>query len=145
MNLPDDGLEAIFDVCRGDLRRAVNSLQAAASMDKPITSDIIYSVVGRAHPAEINSMIEIALDGNFVEARKKLREMIIKYGMAGSDIIKQIHLELFRLNIPEKWKMKLAEIVGETDFRLVEGASEEVQLSALLARLAQAGYEIKGG
>ena len=40
--------------------------------------------------------------------------------------------------------MRLADAVGEVDFRLVEGADEEVQLSALLARLVEAGSEIKG-
>lgn len=140
-----DGLDAIYDVCRGDLRKAVNSLQAAASLGKPISSETVYSVVGRANPADVQAMIKIAMDGNFVEARKRLREMIMKYGVAGGDIIKQIHIELFRLDVPESWKVKLADAVGEVDFRLTEGADEEVQLSALLARLAEAGYELKGG
>lgn len=140
-----DGLDAIYDVCKGDLRKAVNSLQAAASLGKPISSETVYSVVGRANPADVHAMIKIAMDGNFVEARKRLREMIMKYGVAGGDIIKQIHIELFRLDVPESWKVKLAVVVGEVDFRLTEGADEEVQLSALLARLAEAGYELKGG
>ncbi|MEM1537189.1 MAG: hypothetical protein QW577_05255, partial [Candidatus Bathyarchaeia archaeon] len=70
-------------------------------------------------------------------------EMIQKYGVAGSDIIRQIHTEIFKLEIPEPWKIKLADIVGEIDYRLVEGADEEVQLSALLARLVEAAYEIR--
>lgn len=139
VHLSEDGRDAIYDVCGGDLRRAINSLQAAAALGKPIDSEIVYSVVGRAHPADVHAMIKIAMDGNFVDARKRLREMIIKYGVAGSDIVKQIHTELFRLDIPEQRKIKLAEVVGDVDFRLVEGASEEVQLSALLARLADAG------
>lgn len=143
--LLEDGLDAIYDICRGDLRKAVNSLQAAASLGKPVSSETVYSVVGRANPADVHAMIKIAMDGNFVEARKRLREMIMKYGVAGGDIIKQIHIELFRLDVPENWKVKLAEVVGEVDFRLTEGADEEVQLSALLARLAEAGYELKGG
>ncbi|UCH32907.1 MAG: replication factor C small subunit [Candidatus Bathyarchaeota archaeon] len=143
--LQQDGLDAIYEVCGGDLRKAINSLQAAASLGKPIGSETVYSVVGRANPADVHAMIKIAMDGNFLEARKRLREMIVKYGVAGSDIIKQIHIELFRLEIPENLKVKLAGIVGEVDFRLVEGASEEVQLSALLARLVEAGYEFKGG
>lgn len=88
-------------------------------------------------------MIEVAMQGNFLEARKQLRDMIQKYGVAGSDLIRQIHTEIFRAEIPEPWKIKLADIVGEVDYRLVEGADEEVQLSALLARLAEAGYEVK--
>jgi len=143
--LLEDGLDAIYDICRGDLRKAVNSLQATASLGKPVSSETVYSVVGRANPADVHAMIKIAMDGNFVEARKRLREMIMKYGVAGGDIIKQIHIELFRLDVPENWKVKLADVVGEVDFRLTEGADEEVQLSALLARLAEAGYELKGG
>jgi len=143
--MSNDGLNAIYDVCGGDLRRAINSLQAAASIGKPVDSETVYSVVGRANPADVHSMINIAMNGNFVEARKKLREMIMKYGVAGGDLIKQIHIELFRLNIPENWKVKLADIVGEVDYRLVEGADEEVQLSALLARLTETGYQLKGG
>jgi len=101
INLLPEGLEAIYDVCRGDLRKAINSLQAAASIGKPINAETVYSVVGRANPADVHSMIEVSMNGNFIEARKKLREMIIKYGVAGSDIVKQIHTELFRLDAPE--------------------------------------------
>jgi replication factor C small subunit len=88
-------------------------------------------------------MIKVAMGGDFIEARKQLRDMIQKYGVAGSDIIRQIHTEIFRADIPEPWKIKLADIVGEIDYRLVEGADEEVQLSSLLARLVEAGYELK--
>jgi replication factor C small subunit len=69
--------------------------------------------------------------------------MIQKYGIAGSDIIRQIHSEIFRADIPDQWKIKLADAVGEADYRLVEGADEEVQLSALLARLVETGLDLK--
>ncbi len=140
-----DGMEAILEISEGDLRRATNTLQAAASMGKPINAETVYSVVGRANPTDVRRMIALALKGDFLEARESLRELILRYGVAGSDIIRQIHLEVFRLGIPEKWKVKLMEAVGETDFRLVQGADEEVQLSALLAKLTEAGSSIRRG
>jgi len=143
LNLLDEGLDAIFEVCSGDLRRAINTLQAAASLDKPVDADVVYSIAGRAHPADVRKMIETAMGGNFLEARKQLRDMIQKYGVAGSDIIRQIHTEIFRSAIPEPWKIKLVAVAGEIDYRLVEGADEEVQLSALLARLVEAGNELR--
>jgi len=143
LNLLDEGLDAIFEVCSGDLRRAINTLQAAASLDKPVDADVVYSIAGRAHPADVRKMIETAMGGNFLEARKQLRDMIQKYGVAGSDIIRQIHTEIFRSAIPEPWKIKLVAVAGEIDYRLVEGADEEVQLSALLARLVEAGSELR--
>jgi len=141
----DEGFNAIFEVCEGDLRRATNTLQAAASLGKVIDAETVYSVIGRANPANVREMITLAMKGDFIGARQRLREMILKYGVAGSDIIKQIHIEIFRSALPDQWKVKLADAVGEIDFRLVQGADEEVQLSALLARLTEAGYELKRG
>lgn len=144
VKLSVDGLNAIFEVCGGDLRRAINTLQAAASLGKPVDAKVIYSISGRAHPVDVQKMIKAAMDGGFTEARSLLRDMIQKYGVAGSDLIRQIHTELFRTEIPERWKIRLADAVGEVDYRLVEGADEEVQLSALLAKLVEAGDELKG-
>jgi len=143
LKISSDGLDAIFEVCGGDLRRAINTLQSAASLSKPIDAKIVYSITGRASPADVQKMIKVAIDGDFVEARKQLRDMIQKYGVSGSDLIRQIHTEIFRSDTPEKWKIRLAGIVGEVDYRLVEGADEEVQLSALLAKLVEAGDELK--
>ncbi len=141
----DEGYDAIFEVSEGDLRKATNTLQAAASMDKVIDAETVYSVIGRANPADVNEMIKTAMKGDFLGARKKLREMILKYGVAGSDIIKQIHTEIFRSMLPDSWKVTLSEAIGEIDFRLVQGADVEVQLSALLARMTEAGQELKRG
>jgi len=141
----DEGYDAIFEVSGGDLRKATNTLQAASSMGKVIDAETVYSVIGRVNPEDINKMIKTAMKGNFLEARKQLREMIMKYGVAGSDIIKQIHTEIFRSMLPDSWKVTLSEAIGEIDFRLVQGADVEVQLSSLLARLTEAGQELSRG
>jgi replication factor C small subunit len=141
----DEGYDAIFEVSQGDLRRATNTLQAAASMGKVIDAETVYSVIGHASPEDVNLMIKTAMKGDFLEARKQLREMIMKYGVAGSDIIKQIHMAIFRSMLPDSWKVTLSEAVGEADYRLIQGADVEVQLSALLARLTEAGQELKRG
>lgn len=143
VKLVPEGLDAIFEVCGGDLRRAINTLQSGASLGKPVDAKVVYSITGKASPADVQKMLKVAMDGDFLEARKQLRDMIQKYGVAGSDLIRQIHTEIFRGDVPEKWKIKLADIVGEVDYRLVEGADEEVQLSALLAKLVEAGNELK--
>ncbi len=143
VKMTDKGLDAIYEAFGGDLRRAVNTLQAAASLGRPIEDETVYSVIGRANPVDVRGMITLAMKGDFIGARNKLRQMILKYGVAGSDIIRQVHIEIFRSQLPDNWKVKLAEVIGEIDFRLVQGADEEVQLSALLARLTEAGYEVQ--
>jgi len=145
LTITEDGIKAVIEIGGGDLRRTINVLQTAASTGKPIDEETVYSVVGRANPADVREMMITALNGDFIKARNKLRELLLKYGLAGSDILGQIHNEVFRLNIPDKWKVKIMEIIGETDYRLLQGSNEEIQLSALLARFVEAGEEIKRG
>jgi replication factor C small subunit len=141
----EEGIDAILEISGGDLRKTENILQTAASVDGPIDAETVYSVVGRANPYDIREMMLTALNGDFIKARMKLREILLKYGLAGSDIIGQIHSETFRLKVPDKWKVKLAGLIGEVDHRLIQGSNEEIQLSALLAKLVEAGFGIKRG
>jgi len=145
VTLLEDGLKAIIELGGGDLRRTINILQTAASTGKPVDAETVYSVVGKANPKDVREMMITALNGDFINARNKLRELLLKYGLAGSDILGQIHSEVFRLNIPERWKVKIIEIIGETDYRLLQGSNEEIQLSALLAKFVEAGEEIRKG
>ncbi len=143
VDLREDGLKAILYVAEGDLRRAINSLQAAAALGV-VDEKAVFRVVGRASPVEIREMLHLALSGNFIKAREKLRELMIAYGLSGVDLVRQIHREVFALKIPEEAKVKLADRIGEINFRMVEGADEEVQLSALLAYFALFGEKLRG-
>jgi replication factor C small subunit len=136
LKFTEAGLKSIVEVAEGDLRKAINTLQAASSMSKGITEESVYQVVGRAKPTDVHEMLNHALKGDFLKAREELRHLLVKYGLSGSEIVRQIHSEIFKLPVTEKKRIELIEAVGETDFRLVQGGDEEVQLSALLARLA---------
>ena len=143
IEITEEGIEAIIQISRGDLRKTINILQTASTVGKIIDSETIYSIVGRANPKEIVDMLLTALNGDFIKSRDKLRIIMSKYGLPGSQIVKQIHSEIFRLKISDSWKVTLIDTVGEIDFRLLQGSSEEIQLSALLAKLAEAGQKIK--
>jgi replication factor C small subunit len=136
LKFTETGLKSVVEVAEGDLRKAINTLQAASSMSRGITEESVYQVVGRAKPTDVHDMLNHAMKGDFIKAREELRHLLVKYGLSGSEIVRQIHSEIFRLAITEKKRIELIEAVGETDFRLVQGGDEEVQLSALLAKLA---------
>lgn len=140
-----EALEVIYEVSEGDMRRAINILQAASALGK-VTVDAVYKVIGLAHPREVREMINLALDGRFTEARDKLRQLMVEYGLSGIDIIKQIHREIFstEIKLPEQLRVIIADYAGEIQFRLVEGADDEIQLNAFLARLALIGKKLKG-
>mgnify|MGYP000156115734 CR=1 FL=1 len=143
VKITEDGLEAIWEISGGDLRRAINMLQAAAALGGVVDEQAVYKVVGKVSPKEIRELLKLALTGKFIEARSKLRELMAYYGLSGLDILKLIHREILNprseLGLPEEAKVELVDLAGEINFRLVEGADEEIQLSAFLAKLALLG------
>lgn len=135
LTITEDGMEALLYVAEGDMRKAENLLQAASAFDE-ITSTQIYQVSARATPEDIRKMMENALTGDFLSARKQLTDFLIKYGLSGEDILRQMHREIFNLDIPDQKKIELIDRLGEHDFRLVEGSNEKIQLESLLAYFA---------
>ncbi|MEM4690866.1 MAG: replication factor C small subunit, partial [Desulfurococcaceae archaeon] len=124
--------------------RAINILQAASTLGF-VNVENVYKVVGLAHPQEIKQMLSLALEGKFREARDKLRELMFNYGLSGLDVIKQIHREVFsqEIKIPDELRIMIADLTGEIQFRLVEGADDEIQLNAFLAKLALIGRKFR--
>ncbi|MGC9059428.1 MAG: replication factor C small subunit [Candidatus Aenigmatarchaeota archaeon] len=133
LKITEDGIKAVVRVAEGDLRKAANILQAAAALKEKITEDVVYEAASLAKPQEVKQMLELALSGKFLEAKKMLEEMIIKRGLSGSDIVSEIHRQIPSLEIDDRAKVELIEKCGEIDFRISEGANELIQLESLLA------------
>lgn len=140
LKVSDDAIAAIYELSEGDLRKVANLLQSAASLGEKITADVIYDVASRAKPDSVKKMMEAALKGNFDDARGMLQDMILKQGLAGGDIIREIHRQIYTVgNLDERTKVKLIEKCGEYDFRLSEGGSDLIQLEALLSQFMLIG------
>jgi len=138
-----DGMDAIIYVSRGDMRKAVNALQSASTISKNITAETIYETTSTAKPQEIEDMLKLALNGQFMEARNKLDDLLIKYGLSGNDIIDQIYSSMFALGLNEDVLVALVDRIGEADFRLTEGANERIQVEALLAHFKMHGESMR--
>lgn len=142
----EPALGLIYELSEGDMRKAINLLQTSAALGE-VTEEVVFKVVGLAHPKEIKEMLRLALSGNFIEARNKLRTLMLQYGLSGLDVIKQVHREIFsqELKLPDELRIMIADLAGEIQFRLVEGGDDEIQLNAFLARLSLYGKKFKIG
>jgi len=143
LEITSEGLETLIFIARGDLRKAINILQVGASVNKKITAELLYETTATAKPEDVKNLITTALSGDFMAARNQLYDLLIKYGLSGEDIIKQIHQSIFDLTIPDESKIKLIEQTGETEFRLIEGSNAHIQLESLLAHFSLEGSKIK--
>ena len=134
-------VDTLYDISGGDMRRVLNILQSCAAIAKnrEITVDLIYSMASVAKPKEIKEVLQLALKNKFIDARKKLLDVMLNYGLAGLDVIKQIQTEILELDINGREKMSLIEKCGEIEFRMTEGSDEFIQLEALLAAITVSG------
>ncbi len=143
LQITQDGLDTLIFISRGDMRKAINILQVGASISDKITAELIYETTATAKPEDIKNLINTALSGKFMAARNQLYDLLIKYGLSGEDIVKQIHQSIFDLTIPDESKVHLIEKTGETEFRLIQGSNAHIQLETLLAYFVQEGGKLK--
>ena len=126
------GLKAIYEYSEGDLRHAINLLQATASIGA-ITEEHVKASAGLTKTNDVDQVLKIALAGKISDAREKMIELIKVYGMSESDFLKYLNSAVFKTK-----HNKLSEIlrvIAKYDYRILVGANPEIQLSALLAEL----------
>ncbi len=139
LSISDDAFETIYEGSEGDCRRAINLLQTTASISPNINAEMINMILSSTRPKEIRVVLDYALAGDFVNARDKLLDVMLKESICATDIVKAIQKEIWNLQIEPEIKVRLTEKTGEAEFRMTEGSDEFVQLQALLASFVLAG------
>ena len=132
----EKGLSAICNYTGGDLRHAINILQATASSGN-VTESIVKSVVGLTKTKDVQDVLKLALDGKITDARNKMIELVKVYGMSESDFLKYINQAVFNSKVNNL--EEILETIAKYDYRILVGANPEIQLSALLAELTKFG------
>ena len=135
INISSNGLNALVEVSKGDCRRAINYLQSCGTISKQIDQDIVFRVAGEVPPEKIREILKTALEGQLQFSLKLLNDITREYGLSGINIIKNIHREIYGLNISEDLKIEISKLLAEFEYRLSQGGTEEIQLHALLANI----------
>ncbi len=142
LNIDKEAYESLTYLAQGDLRRAINGLQMAAAANVDITPDVVYQAVAAARPEEVKEALEMSLNNNFAGARERLDTLQITYGLAGEDVLRQMHRTVRDLEVPDTIKVQMIEKLAEADFRLSEGANSRIQIEAVIANFAVLGRHI---
>jgi replication factor C small subunit len=134
-----EAFEAILAASSGDMRRAINLLQLTATHTDHVTAETVKENATMPLRREVEGMLAAALAGNFREARSRLYALFTERGAAGEEILRAIHSYLPEIGdavLPPREKVRLVEYLGEVDFRLAQGATDRIQLEAVLAHIA---------
>lgn len=139
IDIDESGVDALVYAAAGDMRKAINGLQAANVPGETVDEESVYAITSTARPEEIQEMVRLALDGDFTAARSTLETLLTEEGIAGGDIIDQLHRSIWDYDLADREAVRVMDRIGEADYRITAGANEQVQLEALLAALALEG------
>lgn len=131
----EKSLDVIAELAYGDMRKAINMLQVAATYSPKITVNSIYEATGMVNKDWAKTILTHALKGDISKAKAMLEEAVIKQGISGHDVIEQFHRIVYDLPIEDGLKADILFHLGDIDFRVSEGAREIIQLESFLGYL----------
>ncbi|ABL87834.1 replication factor C small subunit [Pyrobaculum islandicum DSM 4184] len=143
VEVKEDAIDLIYELSEGDMRKAINILQVAAATNKIVDRNVVAAAAAAIRPTDIVELFNLALSGDYLKAREKMRELMYVKGVAGVDFIRAFQRELIRMSLDDETKAEVAELLADVDYRLTQGADEEIQLSYFLAKLGSIGKKIR--
>ena len=135
LKLSDGALDAILYLAKGNVARAVQTLQLAAlrAEGAEITEEIVYEATMKGRDETVDELLDAALAGDFSRGRQLIDEMIIEKGLSGTDILEGLSEALIDSGETDADIARLIVKISETDARLTDAASERIQLEKLIS------------
>lgn len=136
VNVSASAKNALIDLSKGDMRRVLNVLQAAASTVKTgelIDEPLIYAVTATPHPSELDRILDVLLNSsNFESMLSSLRKIQEHHALAMQDIVGCVFERINGLQLPPLMRINLTKQLADLEYRLTLGTNESIQLHSLV-------------
>ena len=134
VNLTEDGLDAILRLSEGDMRRMLNTMQAAHLAFDEVNETNVHLCLGQPLPKDVdiifghlmNSTVEVAFDA--------IRKMAVEKGLAMTDILTEIVKKYVQqgLALPSRVRTFLLEKLADVEHSLAGATSDKIQLGSIV-------------
>jgi len=138
IKISEDHAEKFFNlvyfISGGDLRKAINTLQMSVALElvESLELDEILKISGFLDEKTLKSLINALKAKDFMNAREILDSIET---LDSRNFIRQLLNSLKSVNIDASKFPVLRSFIGEIDYRISQGADEQIQISALLAEI----------
>ncbi|KAI5480872.1 replication factor C subunit 3 [Pseudohyphozyma bogoriensis] len=132
VNITDDGKQALLKLSRGDMRRALNVLQACHAAYELTDEAAIFNCTGNPQPADIDEIMRSMMNDSFETSYHHISTLKAEKGLALQDIITGVYDYVATLVCSAQTRVYLLDQLAQVEHRLSTGGSEKLQLTALL-------------
>lgn len=133
LNCSEELIKKIYEVSKGDLRKAVNILQSVVTVSgKSPSLDVVDEIIGKASPEAITKIVDYLRIGDFNGARTTLYDFLSVSGLDVGEVLRMLYSELVTRNLltPD-----IAEALADTEYRIQFSSNPEIQIVALMSKL----------
>ena len=162
VKIGEEAVDALVKLSKGDMRRALNVLQACHASSTPlrgknepkipdseivrenITTETIYNCIAAPPPDAIKEIMTTLLNTSDVTScLNTVNALKISRGLALADIITALSEELSKLEVKPEVMISWLEGLAEIEYRVSGGGSEAVQTGAVVG-IIRGGVELMG-
>lgn len=151
VNIAPDAVDSLVTLSKGDMRRALNVLQACHASSTPlhvpgekvkeakdiqrdlITQETIYDCIAAPHPGDIRAITKTLLETkNVGSCMSTINTLKKTKGLALADILTAMCEELAEVDAPPQTRVAWMEGLADIEYRLSGGGSESIQTGGLV-------------
>jgi replication factor C subunit 2/4 len=130
----EKGLGAIIFISQGDIRQAINNLEATYHGYQTITEENVYKLCYHPHPTIIIEIIKGCVDMNLIKSIDFIHELK-NSGYCTNDILLTLLNSLREINIDEDIRINFTKIISESYINVSEGVDTNLQLYGCISRM----------
>jgi len=160
VNITQEATESLVSLSKGDMRRALNVLQACHASSTPlqppgkpapdprtivrdqITQTTIYECIAAPHPEDIQYILNMLLETkDITQCIRTINAIKSQKGLALADILTALSEELVQNDVPSQVMVTWMAGLSEIEYRLSGGGNEVIQTGAAVG-VVRTGVEL---
>lgn len=142
LSITDEAENALLKLSKGDMRRALNVLQACkAALDSPddqIDVDMIYECVGAPHPRDIETILDLVLKDDWTTTYLTFEKFKRTKGLALVDLVAGFVDILSNYDLKASTRVKILKGLADIEYGVSKGGNDKIQTSAVIGVIKSA-------
>lgn len=137
-----DASEALVKLSKGDMRKALNVLQACSSAldnsSDEIELDMIYECVGAPRPKSVELVLDAIMRRDWSDAYSTMVKVRKVEGLALIDLIAGFVEILDNYELTPKARVNILSTLGDIEYSISKGGSDRIQSTAVIGCIKSA-------
>jgi replication factor C small subunit len=136
IDITDDALDVVVQDANGDIRSAINILQALSVMEQPIDVEQAITLTFNVPDEQVESILTSAVDGDFSKSISLLEQIMDEFAVAPTELLDRFYDISWNMDMTDRQRQDLVEAIGDAEYRVNEGCDPYIQLSSVLATVS---------